>query len=342
MVDEKLVKQFIAGIFIVILLAFTFILIRPIFMSIVLGLILAYACYPIHKYLSLKIKNKTISALVTGLVVLAVIFGILWFSIPLLINQIFDAYVGLQTFDTIGLLKRLFPPFFSSPQVSANFVAAYNNFISNSAKISLEKLTSILINLPSLALKALVVLITFFYGLRDGDKLINLLKDSLPFNKATTNRFIQKSKDVTFSVVYGRVVIGIAVGILAGIGFFIAGVKSALLLSFLAIIASIIPMIGPWAIWIPVVVGLFVAGHTTSAIFLLFYSIIFVTVFENLATPLLVSKRSKLPTSLTLIGIIGGIITFGIFGILLGPLIVAYIVVLFEIYLEENVNRNHD
>src|SRR3989338_2604914 len=328
MVDEKLVKQFIAGIFIVILLAFTFILIRPIFMSIVLGLILAYACYPIHKYLSLKIKNKTISALVTGLVVLAVIFGILWFSIPLLINQIFDAYVGLQTFDTIGLLKRLFPPFFSSPQVSANFVAAYNNFISNSAKISLEKLTSILINLPSLALKALVVLITFFYGLRDGDKLINLLKDSLPFNKATTNRFIQKSKDVTFSVVYGRV--------------FIAGVKSALLLSFLAIIASIIPMIGPWAIWIPVVVGLFVAGHTTSAIFLLFYSIIFVTVFENLATPLLVSKRSKLPTSLTLIGIIGGIITFGIFGILLGPLIVAYIVVLFEIYLEENVNRNHD
>ncbi len=342
MVDETLVKQFIAGIFILILLAFTFLIIRPIFMSIILGLILAYACYPIHKGLSLKIRNKSLSASITGVFVLAVLLGILWFSIPHLINQIFDAYVGLQTFDTLGLLKKIFPPFFSSPQVSANFAAAYNNLISNSAKLSLEKLTSTLINLPSLALKALVVLITFFYGLRDGDKLITLLKDSLPFNKSTTNRFIQKSKDVTFSVVYGRVVIGIAVGILAGIGFFIAGVKSALLLSFMAIIASIIPMIGPWAIWIPVVIGLLVAGKTTAAIFLLFYSIIFVTVFENIATPLIVSKRSKLPTSLTLIGIIGGIIVFGIFGILLGPLIVAYLVVLFEIYLEESVNKNHD
>ena len=104
-------------------------------------------------------------------------------------------------------------------------------------------------------------------------------------------------------------------------------------------IASIIPLIGPWAVWVPVVIGLLISEKTFAAIFLLIYSIFIVTLFENIATPILVSKKSKTPTSLTLIGIIGGIIVFGIFGIILGPLIMAYLTILFEIYIEYNLKK---
>jgi len=108
------------------------------------------------------------------------------------------------------------------------------------------------------------------------------------------------------------------------------------LLSFLAMIMSILPMIGPWVIWGPVVIALFIGGHNNSALFLLIYSLVVVMLFENVATPLLVSKQSKIPTSLTFIGILGGLLVFGLFGIIIGPLIMAYLMVLFEIYRERN------
>ncbi|HLD97946.1 MAG TPA: AI-2E family transporter [Candidatus Nanoarchaeia archaeon] len=339
MLSETSVKQIITGVLIIILLIFAFLIIKPLFLAILFGLILAYTFYPIYSFLLKYIKSRTISALITCAVVIALLIIILWFSVPLLIEQIFQSYITIQSFDTLGFLKRVFPPLFSSPQVSANFAAVYTNFLSSSANNALTKISTLLIDLPSLALKLLVVLITFFYGLRDGKKIIDILKDTLPFNRATTNKFIQKSEQITFSVVYGRVVIGIITGTLAGIGYYFAGFDNAILLSVITMFVSIIPLIGPWIVWAPLVIGLFFAGSIGSAIFLLIYCLLVVTLFENLATPLVVSKRSNIPTSLTLIALIGGILVFGIFGIILGPLIIAYLIILFEIYREYSVKK---
>jgi len=338
--DEKTIRQIIAALLIGILLIFTFIIIRPIFVSIILGLILAYTFNPVNKRLLLLIKNKFISALITCTVSICIMLLVLWFSLPLLVTQLFDAYTLIQSFDTLGLLKQIFPFLFSSQQISANFAASYNTFLSTTIQNSLEKLTSIFSDLPSIVLKLTVVIIVFFYGLRDGDKIITLLKDFLPFDRATTTRFIQKSKSVTFSVLFGRIVIGIITGLLSGIGFYFAGVNSLVLLTVLAIIASIIPIIGPWLVWIPVTLSLFLSGHTTAGIFLLIYSATVVTLFETLSHPIIISRQSKVPNSITIIGLIGGMLVFGIFGIILGPLIVAYLVVLFEIYRDENAKKS--
>lgn len=337
--NEETIKQIIAAILIGILLVFTFLIIKPIFIPIVLGLVLAYTFNPVNKLLLKYIKNKFISALITCSVSIAIMILITWFSLPLLINQIFDAYITIQSFDTLGLLKKIFPFLFSSPQISANFAASYNTFLSTTTQTSLEKLTGVLSDLPSLILKLAIVVIVFFYALRDGDKIIELLKDSLPFNKSTTIRFIQKSKSVTFSTLFGRIVIGIVTGILSGIGFYFAGVQSTLLLTVLAIITSIIPIVGPWIVWIPVTVGLFLSGQTSAGVFLLIYSATVVTLFETISHPIIISKQSQIPNSLTIIGLIGGMLVFGIFGIILGPLIIAYLVVLFEIYRDENTKK---
>ncbi|MEK6890642.1 MAG: AI-2E family transporter [Nanoarchaeota archaeon] len=339
MLSETTIKQIITGLLILILLIFTFLIIRPLFLAILFGFILAYTFFPIYQFILKYVKNSTISAAITCLIVIMILITILWFSIPILIEQIFQSYSTIQSFDTLGFLKKIFPPLFSSQQVSANFAAAYTNFVSSSVSNTLDKITNLLLNLPSLALKMVVVLVIFFYGLRDGPKIIELIKEILPFNKVTTNKFIHKSGLVTFSVVYGRVIIGIITGTLAGIGFFFAGFDNALLLAVITMFVSIIPLIGPWIVWVPLVIGLFFAGNVFSAVFLLIYCLLVVTMFENIATPLLVSKKSQIPTSLTLISLIGGILVFGIFGIILGPLIVAYLVILFEIYRDYITNK---
>src|SRR3989344_4993367 len=339
MIEEKLIKQLITGAFVIVLLVFAFLIIRPIFLAIILGLILAYVFNPLDKWLLKRIKNETVSASITCTITIGLLLLILWFSLPLLTKQIFDSYMTIVSMDIIGFLKKIFPFMFTNPQISANIEAAYGTFLSTTANDVLKKFTNILINFPTIALKLIIVLIVFFYGLRDGDKILDLMRESLPFNKTITNRFIEKSKKVTFSVIYGRIIVGILVGIIAGIGFYLAGLKSTLLLTVLVIIASILPLIGPGIIWIPASIGLILTDKFLPGIFLFIYCGIVVTLFENISHTIFVSKKSEIQTSLTLIGLIGGMLVFGLFGIILGPLIIAYLSVLFELYREYNLSK---
>ena len=337
--NEESIKQLIAIGFIAILIVFTFLIIKPIFFSIILGLILAYIFNPIDKRLIKVVKSGTVSACITSLIVVALLGLFIWFVVPILITQIFNTYNLVIGLDITSVLKGIFPILFASDQITANFAGAYSTFISTTTQTVLQKFTSFVVDLPSLLLKLAVVALVFFYGLRDGGKLIKVLEDTLPFNKSLTTRFIKKSKEVTFSVVYGRIIIGIMTGLLSGISFYIAGVPNSTLLTFIAILAGVIPIVGPWIVWIPVVAGLFISGQTWPAVLLLLYNGLFVSFFDNITHPLFVSRQSKLPTSFTLLGMIGGLLVFGIFGVIVGPLIVAYLVTLFEIYLEYNASR---
>ncbi len=339
MFNETTLKQLIASIFILIILVFSYFLIKPIFLSLIFGLILAYSFYPVNNLLQKKIKNPTLTSGITCSAVLVILLGAIWFFLPMLTSQIFNIYITLQSWDFGSFLEENLSFLLTTPQSKANYVAAYNTFVSTLTNTTLQSFSNLISNFGALVLKSIVVIIAMFYGLRDGEKIIEIMKSSLPFSRNITTRFVEKSKQVTYSVVFGRIIIGILTGLLAGIGFFIAGVPNALLLTFIAIIVSIIPIIGPWAVWIPVVGGLLITGNTIAGFFLLVYCGIFVTLFENLSHPIFVSKKSKIPTSLTLFGIIGGMLAFGIFGLILGPLIVAYLLVLFEIYIEYNTKK---
>lgn len=337
MFNEKDINQIIAGAFIVVLLIFSFFLLRPIFFSVIFGLILAYTFSPLNNLLIKAVKNRTVAASITCLLVLIILFITIWFFIPLLVMQIFDSYLAIQSLDLISSVKEIFPLLFSSQQVSATITSAYNTFLSNLTKISMEKLTEMIGNLPILAVKSMIVLIVFFYSMRDGNKLIEIMTANLPFRKELTHKFIKKSKDVTFSVIFGTIVAGILTGVATGIGLYFAGVKNALLLTVISIIVAILPIIGTWIVWVPVVIGLFIAGNVTTAILLALYCIVFVTIIiSGLLHAEIVSKKSGLPISLTIIGVFGGIFAFGGFGIIIGPLIIAYLLVLFEIYKEYN------
>ena len=334
MLNESSIKQIFSAAFILSLFIFAYLIIKPIFFAIIFGLLLAYSFNPVNKLLLKRLKNPSLTATVTCTVTILIIIAGTWVALPILITQTFDSYLALQNWDAITFLRESFPVLFSNPQVASQLESSYATFLASSANIVLEGLTNIISNLPSLLLRILVVLIVFFYGLRDGDKILELMSDSLPFNKSTTNRFVTKSKQITFSVIFGRIIVGIITGILTGIGFFIVGTKNALLLMVLATLASIIPLIGPWIIWVPIVVSLFIAERTYAALFLLIYGGLVVTLFENVFHPLFVSRTSHIATSLTLIGIIGGLLVFGIFGLILGPLIMAYLSILFELYRE--------
>ena len=185
-------------------------------------------------------------------------------------------------------------------------------------------------------LQLLVVFFTFFFVLRDKDKLLDYIQSLLPFSKDVEKKLFTQTKGITMSVLYGQVVIGILQGLIAGIGFFIFGVQSALLLTLLAAVAGIFPVIGTAIVWVPVSIYLMTTGNNVSAVGVFVFGIIASTI-DNILRPMFVAKRTTLPVSISLISMIGGFFLFGILGFILGPLIVAYLLIILEIYRNKKV-----
>jgi predicted PurR-regulated permease PerM len=153
-------------------------------------------------------------------------------------------------------------------------------------------------------------------------------------NKHQEHLVVSQFKEITDSLVYGQIIIGIAQGIIAGIGFVLFGVEGAFILTILAIIMSIIPVIGPAFVWVPVLIFMYIQGDHALAFGFLFYNLLLTSTIDNFLRPYIVSRKTNLPQVIVLVGMIGGWMTFGMLGLIIGPLLLAYILTFLRAYKE--------
>lgn len=123
-------------------------------------------------------------------------------------------------------------------------------------------------------------------------------------------------------VIYGILGTALAQGILAAIGFVIAGVPAASLLGLLTFFLSAVP-VGPPLVWVPAAFWLLHQGETGWAVFLFLYGLLVISAVDNIIKPLIISQGSHLPFVLVLIGVLGGALAFGLIGVFLGPTLMA-------------------
>jgi predicted PurR-regulated permease PerM len=121
---------------------------------------------------------------------------------------------------------------------------------------------------------------------------------------------------------YGLIGTSVAQGVVATIGFVIAGVPGALMLGIATATLSLIP-IGPPLIWGGAVIWLFYQGTVGWGIFMFLWGLILISGVDNMVLPLLLSRGSSLPFILILLGVMGGVIAFGFVGIFIGPTLLA-------------------
>ena len=329
--DENYFRKIITAILLVLLIVLSFLVLRPILISIIVALVLVSVFAPVYDWLNKYIKIKTISVLLIIIFLLALILLPLWFLTPILIKQAFTIFQATQQIDFVTPLKSIFPSLFASEQFSVeigNILASFTTKVANSLVNSLSK---IILEFPQLLLQLTVVLFTFFFVLRDKDKVMEYVKSLLPFSKDVEQKLLKYTSGITASLVYGQFVIGILQGIILGIGLFIFQVPNALFLTFLAIIAGVLPIVGTGLVWVPLIIYLFITGNIVSAWGVLAFGIISSSI-DNFLRPLIVSKRTKINSAILLVSMVGGLFFFGILGLLLGPLIISYLLILLEIY----------
>ena len=329
--NEESYRRTITSIILIVLMVLAFFILKPILLASILGAILAFIFMPVYRWLNSKIKYKNLSAFILcGLLILIIVLPF-WFLTPIFIDQSIKIYLASQQADFVTPLKTIFPSLFASEEFSLEFATILQSFVTGIANSGVNAFSKLILDFPVLLLQSLVVFFTFFFILRDKEEFISYLKSLLPFSEEVQKKLFKQTKEITFSVLYGQVIIGLLQGIIVGIGFFIFGVPNALLMTLLAGIAGIFPVIGTTIIWLPVAGYLLISGNTFSAIGVAVFGILS-SVIDNLLKPIIVSRRTQMHSSLILFGMIGGLFLFGIIGFILGPLVLAYLLILIEVY----------
>jgi predicted PurR-regulated permease PerM len=319
-----------------ILAVLAFILIRPVLLSIIGGLLLAYFFLPVYKRVLRLVKRKNLASGIVTLLAIIIILVPLWFLLPIVLEQSFQVFTSFQNADIASLIKNVLPG--ASDQFLAQLTVTFNNFAGKVASGLLNTLVNFFLDLPILLLHAFLIGFVFYFALRDGEKLKEFILELSPLNKDHEKILITKFKNITDAILYGQVVIGIVQGITAGIGFLIFGIPNAIILTVLAVILSIIPVIGPGLIWIPIAVYLIVKGQTIAAILFLAYNIIIVSSIDNILRTYIISKRSEIPAIIIFVGMIAGLFIFGILGLILGPLILTYFLIFLKAYKDNTLD----
>lgn len=187
-----------------------------------------------------------------------------------------------------------------------------------------------------------LMLFVIFFFYRDGEYLS---QKCLALLTRMSGHLAIEVRDIivntTRSVVFGIVGSAAGQGVVALIGFWIAGVPGAITLGVAVFVLSAVP-IGPPLVWGPAAAWLYYKGETGMAIFLVLWGSVAVSSVDNFLKPLLISKGASLPLSLIYLGVFGGILAFGFMGIILGPVVIAVGIAMSKTWLSVSATINQE
>jgi predicted PurR-regulated permease PerM len=175
-------------------------------------------------------------------------------------------------------------------------------------------------------------LLMLFFLLRDGGRLKSQLRPISPFSDEQESQIFEHLEHTIKGALQAVVVVPVVQGILAGIGFLMFGVPSPLVWGTAVILAATVPLLGSPLAWMPAVVYLFLNGTTGHAIGLLVYCTVVVSGSDNVVKPLLLRGSASIHPLLGFLSIIGGVLAFGVFGFLIGPVVLSLVLSAIRIY----------
>jgi predicted PurR-regulated permease PerM len=194
---------------------------------------------------------------------------------------------------------------------------------------------SLVVNIGGTIVDLVIMLLTLFFLLRDGEFIRDRIGSILPIE---LHRYQQLVNTVSASItanIYGVLAVSLTQGTLGAIGYAIAGLPAVMLWSVATALFSMIPLAGAASVWVSGCIYLVAMGHWGKAIFMLAWGAGVISTADNIVRPLVLSGRVKLHTLLIFFSLLGGVRAFGIVGLFVGPIIVAVAMALLKILEEE-------
>jgi predicted PurR-regulated permease PerM len=181
---------------------------------------------------------------------------------------------------------------------------------------------------------ALMLYLTFFL-LRDGDRLVILMKEAVPLSDMRKQLLFSKFVEVTRATVKGNLLVAIIQGALGGVIFWLLDIPGPVMWAVVMAVLSLIPAVGAALVWVPVAIYLYATGAWLEASVLAAYGAIIIGLADNVLRPILVGRDTKLPDYIVLFSTMGGLALMGINGFVVGPLIAAVFLSFWHIFIAD-------
>lgn len=323
-----------------------FVVMQPFLAAIAWAAILSYVSWPLHLRVLTWLRGRRSWAALAMTLFLTLVLGLSLFWLGLMLRS--EGMAAMREAD--ALLKEgvrlpqaiLGIPWFG-PWLQEQLIAlsgdraAWGEPLAELTKQWGGRAMRLVGDLGLNALRLGAALLTSFFLFRDGERLLLQLRAILHgLLGARAHDYLEAVGNTTRAVVYGLLLAAFAQGLLAGLGYWAAGVRAPVFWGAATALLALIPF-GASAIWGSIGVWLLLKGEMSAGVGLLLWGALAVSWIDNLVRPLVISGVAKIPFLLVLFGVLGGLMAFGLIGLFLGPVILAVLLALWREWAEDKV-----
>lgn len=316
------------------LVLLAFMVVTPFFSPIAWAGILAYASWPVAERVRSWCKGRdTLAASLTTLLAALTLFLPLLWLIWLAQQELSNAYPALQAFlanpPPVPEKLRGMPWLGDRLMHVQAYLVANPQGVSSVIKAWLaahvNDLTTLAGSVGKNLVKLMFVVVILFFFYRDGVRIVRELRHVLArFIGAQVHDYLHAVGSTTRAVVYGILLTALVQGVVAGLGYWVAGLASPVVFGVLTMILALIPFGTPLA-WGAAGLWLLLQGETGPAIGVWIWGAVVVSQLDNFLRPLFISSVSPIPFLFVLFGVLGGLLAFGLVGLFVGPIVLAVI-----------------
>lgn len=320
-------KKYISLSFLILLGLLLTIMVLPFIEGISGGIILYVLLNPLYKKISPYFKHKSIPA------ILLIVFSFLVIILPLTYAihlALIESIRAVQSYEFSNFLANI--PFINQDFKVVDFIQTHltslSNFIQNITFGALEMTTSILLNF-------FIMYLIIFYLFLNGDDIYQNVLDMIPFQKKNSEELIAEQKKVIKSTIISNGIVSLTIGALFTVGLYFAGFDNLILWLFLSTLVAFLPVVGIQFIWIPTGIYFISEKEYITAIGILLWGSFLSFILDAFIRQLVQNWAGKVHPFISLMGLVIGIIYFGITGIVIGPLFLSLTFSSFKFFKKE-------
>jgi predicted PurR-regulated permease PerM len=319
-------------------------IVMPVGVGIFLGTLMGFALQPLYERFKARLR-PSLAALLTVLIVAA--------SIIATVGGLGYLFVTKGVSLTRDLLAQLSPGGSASGFVERVTAGAASLGFSSkviSAKVregaagAAERAAGIAELLASATASSLLglffAMLTMYFAFRHWPRISARAQSILPLRPDYTRSLLDEFRRIGRATLLGTIVTGLAQGVLATIGYAIAGVPEPVFFGAMTAVASLIPAVGTLIVWVPAGIVLIVMGHAARGVLVLAWSsLVVVGISDYVIRPKLVGGEGETPAIVTFAALFGGVEVWGLKGLIMGPVLMLLAVAVLRIYVREEEAR---
>jgi len=174
-----------------------------------------------------------------------------------------------------------------------------------------------------------------YYFLKDGHAFMDWVRRTMPLPEHVQDHLYAELDAIMWAVLAGHVFVAMVQGVLAGIGFFVVNIPSALFWTAVMVVLSLLPIVGSFLVWGPAVLFLVVNDQPLPAVFLFLWGAVVVGLSDNYLRPIVVDRYAQVSPAVIVLGLVGGISVMGIMGLFFGPIVIGALRATLDVFREE-------